>query len=96
MLTATVCNPISFDVKKMNSEIHLDFESFNSEKYFISYQDKSKKRFLVAIENGSFFGLENGEVKNISFDEIVRTVILIKNKIYKLNGHGHYSKSILN
>lgn len=95
MAMATVRSISSFDGKRLLRQSPLEIEGFNSEKYFISYQDKNKKRLSVAIENGTFYLLDGNRVRFISDDEVLRILLLIRNKVFTLNGHGHYSKSIL-
>ncbi len=96
MTFATVHSTSILDMKKERNKSPLDIiKGFNSEKYFISYQDKNKNRLSVAIENGSFYLLEGRRVQFISSNEVLRILLLIRNKVYTLNGHGHYSKSIL-
>lgn len=70
-------------------------KGMSAEKYYISFIDKSKQRWFV-LENGSFFLLEKTNIKHLTENEVVSILFCISSKKYKVNGHGYYSKSIVN
>ncbi len=70
-------------------------QGISAEKYFISFKDKSKQRWFV-IENGSFFLLEKTDITHLTDKDVVKILFCISSKKYKVNGHGYYSKSIVN